>query len=77
MGIAVHLFNQEINVSNRIYKVTNSTGDTQAIRANTPAQAIRYAARSEYKAAVATQDDIIIMMSAGAQIQDATKEASE
>jgi len=64
-------------VSTRIYKVTNKAGITQGIRAATQAQAIRHAARGEYKAAVASQDDIVSMMSAGVKIEEAGKEQDD
>ena len=55
----------------RVYKVVNKAGEKQAIRAQNPAQAIRHAARNEYTAKVASQSDLIDMLSAGIKVQDA------
>lgn len=55
----------------RIYRINDGTR-CHLVRANTPAQAIRYVAKQQYTHRVASQDDIIEALQSGAQIDDAT-----
>jgi len=53
-------------MTTRIYHVTHSrTGKARLIRAASQAQAIRYAANTEFQIRVASQDDIIFGLSSG------------
>ena len=58
----------------RIYKVTNDNGAIRLIRACHPSQAITHVARSAYVAAVATQDDLVTALQAGAKIESVRDE---
>lgn len=60
----------------RIYKVVDLTDDSKPhlVRANTAAQAVRYVVRSQFRAYVATQDDLVDGLTAGTKVEDATKE---
>lgn len=56
----------------RIYLVRdNAYGDQRLIRAGTPAQAVRHAARSQFKVEVASQDDLVAAISAGVVVEEA------
>jgi hypothetical protein len=57
---------KEIFMTTRIYHVThNRTGKVRLIRAMSQAQAIRYAANTEFGIRVASQDDIVFGLSQG------------
>lgn len=56
----------------RIYKVEGPVPDqTRLVRANTPAQAVRHAVKSDYSATVAAQDDLVELLSRGVQVETA------
>ena len=58
----------------RIYLVTDAiTGAKRLIRAGTPAQAVRHAARSQFNVAVASQDDLVFLVADGHAVEDATE----
>ena len=59
--------------NSRIYVVEEFGGDRFLIRATTKARAVRYVARNNYKAAVATQDDIVALVSEGQSVEDAVE----
>lgn len=56
---------------NRIYVVTDGT-NTALVRAISRAQAIAHIARSRFSVRVASQDDIVTLVSAGIAVDDAT-----
>ena len=62
-------------MTTRIYTVTHKiAGNARLIRAHSQAQAMRYAAQSEYGIRVASQDDIVGMMSKGVAVESAGAE---
>lgn len=66
-------------MSNRIYKVTDTQADppvTVLVRATSQAQALSYAARNRYAAAVAKPDDVVKVMEAGGKVHDAGAQQS-
>lgn len=57
----------------RIYAVHDAgLNKTHLVRAKTPAAAVRFVARKQYTAEVATQDMLVSALSAGEQVQDAS-----
>lgn len=59
----------------RIYIVAdNDTGGSYLVRATSQAQALSHIAHCQYKTRVATQDDIVAAMQAGAVVKDATQD---
>lgn len=59
-------------MSRRIYRVSSArTGDEWLVRAQSQAQAIRHVVKSEYRAAVASQETLIEMLTGGAKVEDA------
>ena len=55
----------------RIYLVRDiATGHQRLIRAGTPAQAVRHAARSQFNVEVASQDDLVAALSAGVSVEE-------
>lgn len=62
-------------MSRRIYRVSSTrTGDEWLVRAHNQAQAIRHVVKNEYRAAVAGQETLIEMLSAGAKVLDTDDE---
>lgn len=62
-------------MSRRIYRVSSArTGDEWLVRAHNQAQAIRHVVKSEYRAAVAGQEDLIALLTAGTQVLDCNDE---
>lgn len=62
-------------MTTRIYTVTHKiAGSSRLVRAHSQAQALRYAAQSEYGVRVASQDDIVGMMSKGVAVESAGAE---
>jgi hypothetical protein len=61
--------------TNRIYAVTNGAGDVRLVRASNRAQAVNHVARATFSAEVATQDALILAVSQGVKVEDATSEA--
>jgi|GEM_PF-1132267 len=56
----------------RVYAINHpSTGTTRLVRAVNVAAALRHVVRSDYTAEVATQDDLIDLLSAGTRVEDA------
>lgn len=66
-------------MNTRVYHVTHqSTGKARLIRAVSQAQAIRYAANTEFAIRVASQDDIIFGLSSGGiPVEDAGPKQDE
>jgi hypothetical protein len=63
---------------NRIYVVTNrSSGASALIRAPNQAQAIRHAAHEQFDIEVASQDVLVSMLKAGAQVAETGRVAGE
>jgi hypothetical protein len=58
----------------RIYYVTAEDGEARLVRATSPAQAIRHVARDRYRVAVASQETIVEMVSAGDPVETAGDE---
>ena len=59
----------------RVYLVFSArTGDEWLVRAHSQAQAIRHVVKSEYRAAVAGQETLIEMLTAGAKVLDSDDE---
>lgn len=59
----------------RVYRVISArTGDEWLVRAHNQAQAIRHVVKSEYRAAVAGQETLIEMLTAGAKVLDSDDE---
>ncbi|MEI7446597.1 MAG: hypothetical protein WCK28_17035 [Burkholderiales bacterium] len=58
----------------RIYLVTADDGEARLVRAVSPAQAIRHAARARYRANVAAQETLVDMLQAGEQVETAGAE---
>jgi hypothetical protein len=63
-------------VSKRIYDVVRD-GKHRLIRAATPAQAVRFAAASEYQAEVATQEQLVGLLGSGIKVEDAVESSTE
>ncbi len=64
--------------SSRIYAVEDTKANTiTLVQASNPAQARGHCARAQYKASVATQQQIVRLMSAGATVQTAGEEPDE
>lgn len=63
----------------RIYLVvdTEPEGRQELVRAANPAAAIRHVVRSRYKAAVAAQETLVELLSAGQTVLDATSAQAE
>lgn len=65
-------------MSTRIYRVfSTATGNDWLVRATNQAQAIRYIARDQYRAAVAGQETIIELLQRGDQVLDAIQDKPE
>lgn len=66
-------------MNSRVYHVTHQrTGKSRLIRAVSQAQAIRYAANTEFQIRVASQDDIIFGLSSGGiPVEDAGPKQDE
>lgn len=62
-------------MSKRIYIVTRKNGHHRLIRANTPAQAIGFAVRSDYNAEVASQEALVGLLGSGIKVEDAGEPA--
>lgn len=60
----------------RIYRVETPKG-TKLIRANSPAQAIRHAAKPLFKASVATQEELVELLGNDIKPEEAGEEAPE
>ena len=60
----------------RIYIVNGPSG-TRLVRATVPSQAIFHVAQGEYKAAVATQDDLVEALSKGVKVEHFGRLAQE
>jgi hypothetical protein len=59
----------------RISEINSPAGKLCAlVRAGTQAQAIRHVVRNRFSADVATQDDLVGLLSAGVKVEDAGKE---
>ena len=57
----------------RIYSVFDSeVGVTHLVRAATKAQAVNHVVRSRFEANVATQEELILLMSNGVRVEDST-----
>lgn len=62
-------------MAQRIYRVINTeTAGEWLVRAHSQAQAIRHVVRETYRAAVAGQEEIVGMLSAGSTVLDAGAE---
>jgi len=58
----------------RIYVVTQKkSGVYQLIRAANQAQAIRHAARKEFIAEVASQDQLVVLVASGVKVEDSSE----
>lgn len=65
-------------MSTRIYLVTNRNDDSQhLVRASSPAAAIRHVARSTFGAAVAAQESLVELLTAGIVVEDARADEAE
>jgi len=63
-------------MSKRIYLTTDQTGTERLTKATTPSQAVAHHARSTIQVRVASQEDLVQMISAGAKVEEAGVEAS-
>lgn len=63
-------------MTTRIYIVTNGTADPRLVRAANQAQALRHIVKP-YKAEVASQDDLVALVTAGAKVEDASQEGEQ
>ena len=62
----------------RIYLVKDSeTGGKRLIRASNVAQAVRHAARAQFTAEVASQDDLVFLIADGHSVEDASAATEE
>ena len=62
-------------MSQRIYRVINTdTAAEHLVRASSQAQAIRHVVKETYRAAVAAQETLVDLLSAGVKVQDASAE---
>jgi hypothetical protein len=60
-------------VATRIYVVTQEGAEPdRLVRARSQAQAVNHCAKSQFKATVATQDDIVECMTNGCLVEDAS-----
>lgn len=67
-----------MTTATRIYIVTGPDGRVvQLVRAAHPTQAIRYAVSNDYKASVATQEQLVEQIGSGAVVYDATERDTE
>lgn len=57
----------------RIYLV-NGSGAARLVKATNAAQALRHVTRDEYRAKVASQDDLVACLADGLEIEHATQE---
>lgn len=66
-------------MTHRIYVVSDTTdgGAQHLVRAANPASAIRHVVRDRYKAAVAAQETIVDLLTAGQTVADATGPQAE
>lgn len=60
----------------RIYAVTDGT-TTRLVKATTPASAVSHVARSTYSVRVASQDDLVTMLSQGVAVETIRAEQQE
>ena len=58
-------------MSKRIYLTTDSTGKSRLTNATTPSQAVASHARDIISVRVASQSDLVKMIAAGAQVEEA------
>ena len=62
----------------RIYLVTDTTtGAKRLVRASHVAQAVRHAARARFTAEVASQDDLVFLVTDGHSVEDASSSVEE
>lgn len=62
-------------MNQRIYRVINTeTAAEYLVRAQSQAQAIRHVVKETYRAAVAAQETLVDLLSAGVKVQDAGAE---
>lgn len=62
-------------MTTRIYAVTSADPDTLAlVRATSQAQAVRHVT-ADYRAKVATQDQLVRLLQGGMKVEDATADA--
>lgn len=65
-------------MTQRIYRVINTqTAAEHLVRAHSQAQAIRHVVSHEYRAAVACQEALVELLTAGATVQDAGAEPGD
>ena len=63
-------------MSKRIYLTTDQTGAQRLTKATTPSQAVAHHARTTIQVRVASQDDLVKLIAAGATVEEAGVEAS-
>lgn len=67
-----------MSAATRIYLVTDTkTDEQQLIRAGNQAQAVRRAAQSKFSVTVASQDDLVTLIAAGAVVFTAGDDPSD
>lgn len=64
-------------MSKRIYLVTRKGSHHRLIRAGTPAQAVRFAAWSDYRAEVASQENLVEWLGNGLKVEEAADKSDE
>lgn len=65
-------------MATRIYLVTNKANDSQRlVRAANQAQAVRHVARDTISTAVAAQETLVEMLTAGYRVEDARADQDE
>lgn len=64
-------------MSKRIYLVTRKGSHHRLVRATTPAQAVRFAAGSDYQADVATQQNLVEWLGNGLKVEEAVDKPDE
>jgi hypothetical protein len=60
-------------MSNRVYVVTESDGSESLVEANSPASALRHVARRTMGVAVAKQQDLVRLLTAGVRVEQTTE----
>lgn len=61
----------------RIYAITDQNGHTRLVRATTTAQGLRHVAKDEYSVKVATQDELVALVSDGVKVEESTASKEE
>lgn len=60
-------------MSNRVYVVTEADGSESLVEANSPASALRHVARRTMGFAVAKQQDLVRLLTAGVRVEQTTE----